>query len=124
MRPEEQIQIQLCQYLKLQYSKVIFISEPSGIRVSMGLAKKLKAMRSSHSHADLYILEPRGGFYGLILELKAKGIHKKNGELFADQHLRDQALTIKKLNKKGYKACFATSFNEAKKIIDEYMKND
>jgi hypothetical protein len=124
MRPEEQIHFQISDYLRLQYPKVFFISEASGIRVSMGMSKKLKRMRSSHVHLDIYILYPNKNHHGLILELKAQKIHKKDGELFNNEHLRDQALTIKKLNKLGYKASFATSFNEAKKLIDEYMNDN
>lgn len=123
-RPEEQIHFQIAEYVRIQYPRVFFISESSGLRVSRGLAAKLKKTRSKHTHLDLYILYPNKGYHGLILELKARSIYKKDGELFKDDHLHDQADTIKKLNKIGYKASFATSFNEAKKLIDEYMNGN
>lgn len=126
MRPEEKLHFQISDYLKIQYPKVFFISESSGLRVSQGLAAKLKRVRSNHVHLDLYILEPKGGYHGLILELKAKDIYKKTAplELLKDDHVADQAETIKKLNKKGYKAAFAVRFDQAKKLIDDYLNAD
>lgn len=121
MRPEETLHFQLCDYLKIQYPKVFFISEASGLRVSKGLAVKLKRTRSNHTHLDLYILEPSGKYHALILELKAKNIYKKDGSLLKDEHIRDQKHTIDQLNKKGYKAVFAIGFKEGKKIIDDYL---
>lgn len=121
MRPEETLHFQICDYLRIAYPKVMFISESSGVRVSAGMAKKLKRTRSNHTHADLYLLEPRGKYHGLILELKAKTIYKKDGTLLKNDHVRDQQHTIDELNKKGFKACFAIGFNETKKIIDDYL---
>ena len=121
-RKEEKLHIAVCDYLKLQYPNIIFLSEASGVRVSMGLASKLKKMRSAHTHLDLYVLEPKGRYCGLILELKVESVYKKDGGLYSNQHLRDQRDTIEKLNKKGYKADFACSFDEAKKMIDSYLK--
>lgn len=125
MTPEEKLHFAIVDYLKLQYPNVYVISESSGVRVTPGLAKKLKRTRSAHVHLDLYILEPRNGFHGLILELKAKDIYqKKNPELFLkSDHINDQAKTIKELNKKGYLATFAIKFDEAKKIIDNYLND-
>jgi hypothetical protein len=122
-RPEEVLHFQIANYLKIQYPKVLFISESSGLRVSPGLALKLKKVRSTHVHVDLYILEPRNGYCGLFLELKAVDIYKKNStELLKNSHVSDQAETIKMLNEKGYKASFAIYFDDARKQIDEYLK--
>lgn len=123
-RPEEKLHFAICDYLRAQYPKLIFLSEASGIRVSQGLASKLKRMRSNDTHLDLYILEPKGQYHGLILELKAVDIrYKKNPELFKpNEHVNDQRKTIDKLNKKGYLATFAVKFDQTKKIIDDYMK--
>ena len=125
-RPEEQLHFQVATYLKMRYPKVIFLSEASGARVSMGLALKLKKMRSAHTHLDVYILQPKlvqneQLYCGLILELKAKNIFKKDGTLLKSDHLDDQQKTIDLLNERGYMACFACGFDEAKKIIDNYL---
>jgi hypothetical protein len=124
MRLEEQIQFEIFKYLSLQYPNVMAISESSGLRVSMGLARKLKRLRSNHVHCDIYVLCPKGDKHGLVIELKAKNIYKKDGTLLKDEHLADQQRTIDALNKLGYHATFAVGFSEAKKIIDEYLNGN
>lgn len=105
----------------MQHPDVIAISESSGLRCSMGMARKLKKMRSKHTHCDIYVFEKRGNYGALVIELKAKNIYKKNGELLKDEHLADQQKTIDLLNKKGYKACFAVGLENAIRIIDDYL---
>jgi hypothetical protein len=124
MRVEEKIQIDLFSYLALQYPHVMAISEASGVRVSKGLAVKLKKMRSRHTHADIYVLCPKGKWHGLVIELKAKNIYKKDGTLYKDEHLEDQQKTIDALNKLGYYATFAVGFDQAKSIVDNYLNGN
>lgn len=59
---------------------------------------------------------------GLYIELKKDGtrLKKKNGE-WATEHIAEQAKVLEKLRKCGYCAEFAVGFDEAKKIIDEYL---
>ena len=121
MRPEEKIHFAICDYLRLQYPKVMFISESSGVRTSIGLASKLKKTRSNHVHADLYVLQPVGKWSGLVLELKAKTIFKKDGSLLKNDHIEDQFETLQTLRKIGYYASFACGFDEAKEIVDNYL---
>lgn len=123
MRVEEKIQIDIFSYLAAKYPNVLAISEPSGVRVSMGLATKLKRMRSPHTHCDIYILSPRGRFHGMVIELKAKNIYKKNGELLKSDHLEDQQKTIDKLNSLGYYATFAIGYDDAISKIEDYLNN-
>ena len=122
MKPEERIHFNLADYTKLQYPTVFFISESSGVRTSIGLATKLKRTRSAHTHVDIYFLEPVGKYSGLFLELKdgKDKIFKKNGD-YKTEHVENQADTIEKLNKKGYYATFAWSFDMAKEILDDYL---
>lgn len=124
MGAEEKIQIELFKYLSRQYPHVMAISEPSGLRVSMGLARKLKKLRSAHTHADIYILQPSGKYHGLVIELKAKNIYKKDGTLFKDDHLADQQRTLDSLNKLGYYATFAVGLDEAIEVLDNYMNGN
>ena len=60
---------------------------------------------------------------GLFIELKKNGekIYKKDGELVADEHIREQAAVLEKLRGLGYVAEFAVGLDEAKKIIEEYL---
>lgn len=120
---EESEQIALCTYIKLNYKDTIFNSDHSGIRVSPGLANKIKSLHSVNGIPDLNIDEARGGFFGLKIELKATGKspYKKDGTLKKDIHLETQQKILKKLSKKGYLATFCTGFDEAKEVIDFYM---
>lgn len=62
-------------------------------------------------------------YYGLFIELKKEGtrIFKKDGRLVADEHIREQFDMLEELRRRGYAAEFACGFDEAKKIIDEYL---
>lgn len=123
MGQEENLQIVVCNYIRAQYPKVLFNSDLSGIKLTMGQAVKAKKLRSSKGFPDLVIYEPRGNYHALFLELKREGekILNKKGDLKTD-HLKEQDEVISKLCVKGYLACFAIGFDEAKRIIDMYLK--
>ena len=122
-KQEERLQTAVSTYLKTQYPNVVFTSESSGIRVSMGVAVQMKRQRSKHKLPDLIILEPKGNFHGLCIELKKnrKEIYLKDGSLSTKKHVQDQKNTLDLLESKGYKAVFGCGFDEAKEIIDNYM---
>lgn len=113
----------LCEYLSLQYPDVIFASDLSGIRLPQGLAVKIKSLKCRRGIPDVFIYEPRKGFYGLAIELKATGVtvYKQNGELKSDDHLKEQEEMLLRLCAKGYNACFCFGFDYAKIIVDQYL---
>lgn len=122
MKKEESLQIAVSNYLKLQYPEVIFTSEASGLKLTIGQAVKAKKMRSSSGLPDMIILEPNRFWGGLCLELKSKSPFKKNGQLKADKHLEEQEQLLRKLNiEKNFAACFVHGLDHAKKVIDGYM---
>jgi hypothetical protein len=110
-------------YLKMQYPNVIFTSDSSGIRLSIGNAKKMLALKSNNKIPDLIILHPNQEYNGLIIEIKAK--HKspylKNGSLSKSVHIQEQNKTLEALTELKYKAVFGVGFDECKNIIDKYM---
>lgn len=122
MKKEQGIHKAFCTYLKLQYPQVYFDSDPSGLRVSVGIRNILKATRSNHAHLDITILEPRKGYHGMIVELKSVTPFKKDGTLKKDDHLKDQAKTIANLTTRGYYVVQAWELDEAKRLVDEYLK--
>ena len=123
-KKEEQLSKPVSRYLKLQYPDVVFTCDSSGIRLTIGQATALKAQRSVHKIPDMIILKPNGEYHGLILELKSEDSspYLKDGSLSKGKHIQDQNQTLTELLSIGYYAVFAVGFDNAKKIIDDYMK--
>lgn len=125
LRREESIQIAVCNYIRLAYPKAIFTAESSGLKLPIGLAVKAKKQRNpSRGLPDLIILEPRGGYHGLCLELKQEdaNVFLKNGKLSSNTHIQEQADCLFELTKRGYYAAFALGVDDAIKTIDNYMR--
>lgn len=119
---EETLHSQITTYIRLQYPKVIFLSDASGLKLPIGLAVKFAKLKSGRGIPDICILEPRQNKHGLLIELKTKTPYKKNGELKKDEHLKEQQQMLKRLTEKGYKAVFGIGFENTKQIIDKYLK--
>ena len=121
---EEQIHKSACLYISMQYPNVLFNSDMSGIKLPIGLAKKVKSMRSERGYPDLVIYESRQGYKALFIEIKKDGvkIRKKNGDLVSNEHIQEQHEVINKLNMRGYYASFAIGIDDVIKLIDWYLK--
>ena len=120
---EESVHVQIAAYIRMQYPDVIFTSESSGIRVPMHLAVMMKKQRSAHKQPDMIILEPKGIYHGLILEIKKdqSEVYLKDGSISKSKHIQDQLKTLCLLTDKGYYAHFACGFDECKHLVDWYM---
>lgn len=87
--------------------------------------KRLQGGR--RSWPDMFIAEVRSlgdkYYHGLFIELKKAGtrIYRKDGRLVANEHIHEQFDMLEQLRQRGYIAEFACGFDEAKKIIDEYL---
>lgn len=130
MTSEADLQVQVADYLRLQYPNVMFHSDfGSGIKLTMGQAIKQKRQNGGRrAWPDMFVAELIDDGYsklhgGLFIELKKAGtrIYKKDGTLVADEHIREQFDVLEQLRKRGYRAEFACGFDEAKRIIDEYL---
>ena len=136
---ELELQAQVADYIRLQYPDVIFHSDfGSGIKLTMGQAIKQKRLNGGRrAWPDMFIAEPKkvviskgehtrlvAGYHGLFIELKREGVRifKQDGKLVADEHIREQFDMLADLRHRGYAAEFACGFDEAKKLIDDYMK--
>lgn len=126
-RKEESIQIQVSNYLRFKYPDVIFNSDlASGMKLTMGQAFKAKQMRSEKGQPDMIILEPRGEYKGLCIELKQRrdDVYKKDGTISQSKsmaHVRRQNEVLERLKSKGYFAVFGFGAPDCQRIIDEYM---
>lgn len=125
---EETIQKQVCSYLRLQYSHVIFRSDfASGLHLTEYQAKTHRSLQSGRAWPDLFIYEPSRGFHGMALELKKDGTTiilktgPRKGKLSSNPHLQEQAAVINDLRHKGYYADFAVGFDDAVKKINWYF---
>lgn len=111
-------------YLKLQYRGIIYRTDfAAGIKMTVGQARRHKRLQQGRAYPDLFVAAMRHGFGGLYIELKATTIYKKDGiTLLKDDHVEEQAATLELLRAEGYAAHFAVGFDEAQKIIDDYLK--
>lgn len=165
MTSESDLQIQVADYLRLQYPDVLFHSDfGSGVKLTPGQAVKQKRQNGGRrAWPDMFVVEPRTlpcvfrknckpypipkiskdfvseycdglqAYYGLFLELKKEGVTLHSGPRakrrfksrddreYKTAHLMEQANCLYDLRQRGYCAEFAIGFEEAKKIIDEYL---
>ena len=121
--PEFEFQKAVCNYLRLQYPNVLFLSDTvASVKLTMPQAARNKAIQKEGIKTpDLIIFQPNELYHGLFIELKIETPFKKDGQLKSNEHLEGQSKTIVSLNELGYKATFAWSFDQAKQIIDDYI---
>lgn len=132
---EESLHLMVCDYLRLQYPKVLFRTDfAAGTKLSMGQAAKNKRLQSCRAWPDLFVAEPiywweddsSQSFDGLFLELKKEStkLFLRDGvTMVADPHLREQAEVLDELQRRGYQAQFAVGFDEARQLIDSYLSH-
>jgi len=125
-QPEFILQSQICQYLEMQYPQVLFLSDTIAAFRLTGpqQMRNMRVQKRGFHCPDLIILEPKGIYSGLLIELKIETPFRKDGMIKASQkdHLKNQYASIMTLNKKGYYSLFCWSFDQAKKEIDKYLK--
>lgn len=119
---ERSLHIQVCDYIRLRYPQVIFRTDVADLKLTMAQAARLKRMQGGRrAYPDLFLAEPRGGYAGLFIELKATDIYKKDGNLKANPHVAEQAKMLSALTQRGYRAVFTVGFEQAREVIDKYM---
>jgi len=128
---EKQLHKSICDYIRLQYPNVLFNTDMSGIKLTIGQATQAKKLRSDKGFPDIVIyafhISDKTNYVckvysALFLEVKKETPFKKDGKLKKSDHLSEQLDMQNKLNALGYKAEFVWSFDMAKDIIDNYLK--
>ena len=124
-QPEYILQKNVCEWLSLQHSEVLFLSDTiASVKLTKQQAVRNKLIqKNGFKTPDLLILEPNQKYNGLFIELKVESPFKKNGELKSNKHLEAQQKSIEELNKKGYYACFSWGFENTIDLIRNYFKN-
>jgi hypothetical protein len=120
---ESQVQKAVCDYIRLQYPNILFISDTSGLKTSIGVAKQLKSLRSCRGIPDLIILQPNAIYHGLCIEIKRSKdeVFTKSGELRNSMHIKEQFGILAHLSSLGYFCSFGCGLDDCIRIIDKYM---
>jgi hypothetical protein len=123
-KTEALLHTQIAKYMKAQYPRVRFHSSYDGELLAGGVRQgvKMKTQNWGPGFPDMMIFFRAGSSSGLALEIKVKSPYKKNGELLAGTHLKEQSEWLEYLFMQGWDAYFIWEFDQAKKIIDEYLK--
>ena len=131
---EDTLHVAICEYLELQYPKVLFYHTPNEGKKSPFERFKASKLRMLSGVSDLVIVEPKWKvhedwdellYHGLYLEIKAKTqvISPKQGKVsFKIGKTSDnQKAFMEKVNARGYLAVVAEGFEQAKQILDDYL---
>lgn len=125
MRSNREYQIckDIALYMKLQYPDVLYHFDLAGLNLSKAQSGMMKAIQLHRGFPDLFIAEPKNGYCGLFIEVKAEGtkLYKKNFEA-ATPHITEQSEFMDALRIKGYKCEFGVGWDNCKEIIDNYLK--
>lgn len=131
-KQEKKLSYQIATYLKLQYPKVEFRFDiAADIKLTIGQATIVKnKLLHKRGYHDLTILEAKGEYHGLLLELKKdkEEVYTKKGELkrrFNKKtnscHNQEQTNHLIKMRDKGYYAEYGFGFTDTISKIDNYM---
>ena len=122
---EDDLQKQVAKYL--DFKKVLWTHVANERKTSIQAGARLKSKGVKSGVPDCMIFTPKGRFKGLALELKTtkdNGL-KKNGEPkkptkgVLSENQREWLINLTTV---GWETKVAYSFNEAKTIIDNYLK--
>lgn len=129
---EHQLYEQVALYLQMRYPRAIYRFDlAADLKLTPGQAVRHKKLHRFRGYPDLFVAYPvprcvngswNHEYHGLMIELKKEGtrLRKRNGD-WASDHIAEQAAVLERLEDAGYRAVFAVGFDEARKIIDEYM---
>jgi len=120
-QPEFNLQCQVISWIKYQYPNIKFCASLGGVRVGIGLATKLKRMGYCKGFPDLMICKPKGyksnklvwEYCGLFIEFKAPN---KKPDVSPEQ-----TEWINYLLSEGYTTSVCNDYDEAIKIIKDYL---
>ena len=117
MKPEELLVKRVANYLLTHYTNTPFrFDQIDQVGLRGGRKNKMLHGKWSRGYPDLLVLKRTKKWGALYIELKA------TKTLQDTEHTRRQKEFHKVLQKAGYKVRFACGFDEAKKVLDKYLK--
>lgn len=134
MNTESDLHTQVIEYLMYQYHDVMVYTTMDGVKLPPGLAMKVRKLRCPCAGwPDIFVAEPlidrdanKIVYCGLWIELKREGFKlKTNAGTWSRSRgddIENQAKVHEKLRQRFFKAEFACGYNEATKLIDEYLR--
>ena len=101
---EYKLSIVIANYIKAKYPNVLYHFDFSGVYLPKGYIIKygLHLLNNKKGYPDFFIIEQRGDFKGLFIEIKDDGKtpFKKNGQLKSGEHIENQSKYHEELKKK------------------------
>ena len=110
--PEHDLQVGLVDLIRTTAPEILFSGTMGGVRLSMNQAKRAKAAGYLKGIPDLIFYEPRNGYHGLALELKAK-----RGKISPIQRERIEEFRIR-----GWRAEVAFGWDAAMAVLRDYFE--
>jgi hypothetical protein len=111
---EDKLQSAVVKYIQYKYPNVKYCSSIAGVYISSATQRR-KVVRNGYVRGknDLDIFEARGGYFGLMLELKEKASPTK-----------EQKEWIEAMNERGYAAFITRGLDETIDVINEYLSKE
>lgn len=116
----------ICAYISTAYPGVIYHTDPAGLMLTKAQAGKLTRLQQQRGWPDLFIAEAVGKYHGCFIELKrpTATVWLKDGTISTVEHIQEQLACLERLQAKGYYCNFAIGLEEARLIVDKYMKGE
>ncbi|GAA1053962.1 VRR-NUC domain-containing protein [Dietzia natronolimnaea] len=125
---ENEVYKVIARHMSLYYQDTPYHFDLSGVNNTSRFSRGLyKLLNGDPGFPDLVIYQRShpdfGEYIGLALEVKRDGVtvRKRNGDLVADEHIREQAEWLAKLSRKGYYAAFGIGSRDCIQLLDEYL---
>jgi len=112
MNEETIIQTTFIHWLRCNHPDLLFTIAPSGMKLPIGVAVRMKKMGYSAGTPDVMIFRPSGDYHGLFIELKTE-----RGKLSPEQKEWSS-----RLNAMNYKSVVCRSVADAIMEVLKYLK--
>ena len=108
---EYKIQSEAVKYIRLAYPELLITTSPAGMIMSAGMAMKMIRMGYQSGTPDLIIMEARGGWFGLLIEVKTG-----TGDVSEEQRR-----FIHRAERENYVTRISRSVEEIIAAIEDYL---
>ena len=111
MTEEQLIQVEVMQHIADRYPDVLAFHVANERKSSKQQGAMLKRMGVLKGVSDIIIMEPRGGYHGAVIELKAKKGRPSS----------EQVKFISRAKERGYFGGFTVGARQSIRLVDWYL---